>query len=157
MNEDSRYSRLTLNYEDDNGHVLFNKFGLKQAGQHGLMDQFLREQPAVRPIAARQLGLMAYQTEYGIYDHINNPDKSRPLALLALHDKENAWEGGPILSMIRRFYTYRIFEQMSLDIFWDLPYPEAMFILEMAEDSIKQRGSAVAQAERDLTREMNKV
>ncbi|MNC04045.1 hypothetical protein D3C87_1278450 [compost metagenome] len=155
---DSRYSRLSINEDDKNGHVLFGTFGLQQATQHGLIDQLLRETPAVRPTAAAQLSLMAYQTDYGIYDHVTQPDRMRPLALMALHDKENAWEGGPMFSLVRRYHTYRIYEQgYSLTEFWDLPYPIAAFILEMAEDAIRQKDSAATAAENELAKGLKGV
>jgi hypothetical protein len=101
---------------------------------------------------------MAYQTDYGIYDHINAPDPMRPLALMAMHDKENAWEGGPMFSLVRRYHTYRIHEQgYSLTEFWNLPYPIAAFILDMAEDTIRQKDSAAAAAERALQNGLNGV
>lgn len=149
---------MTLVDDDPNGHVLFKTFGLAQAQRHGLIDQMLKETPAVRPTAAAQLSLMAYQTDYGIYDHVHNPDPMRPLALGALHDKENTWEGGPMVSLIRRYHTYRIFEMgYSWDVFSELPYPHAMFVIEMAEDAIRQRGSAADRAESELRRQMEGV
>jgi hypothetical protein len=97
---------------------------------------------------------MAYQSDYGIYDHVNNPDRGRPLALMALHPKENTWEGGPMVSLVRRYHTYRIFEQgYSLTEFWNLPYPIAMFVIQMAEDAIRQRDSATEQAARELAKQ----
>ncbi len=158
MNDDSRYSRLSLNDNDDNGHVLYNSFGLSQAQRSGLIDQLLRESPAVRPVAAAQLSLMAYQTDYGIYDHIHNPDPNRPLALMALHPKENAYEGGPMFSLVRRYHTYRLQEYgYSLTEFWDLPFPIAMLIIQMAEDTIKQKDSAASTAERELAKELGRT
>ncbi len=156
-NEDSRYSRLSLDDNDDNGHVLYNTFGLKQSQRLGLIDKLLRESPAVRPVAAAQLSLMAYQTDYGIYDHINGHDKNRPLALMALHPKENTYEGGPMFSMVRRYYTYRLSDYgVSLPEFMELPYPLASLIMQMAEDTIKQKDSAAERAERELQRQMDK-
>lgn len=115
----------------------------------------LRDSPAVRPTAAAQLSLMAYQTDYGIYDHIHNPDPNRPLAIMALHPKENSWEGGPMFSLIRRYHTYRIYEQgYSWDVFCELPYPHAMFVIEMAEDAIRQRDTAADKAQRELDKQM---
>lgn len=139
---------------DPNGHVLFNSFGLGQAQKQGLIDSYLRDSPAVRPTAAAQLSLMAYQTDYGIFDHING-DANRPLALVALHDKENTYEGGPILSLIRRFNNYRLYEQgYSFTEFVDLPYPMAMFIFEMAENAITQKDAVAERAEKELKKEM---
>jgi len=135
--------------------VLFSAFGLEQLQRRGIIDQMMHETPAIRPTTAAQLSLMAYQTDYGIYDHIHSPDPMRPLALGALHDKENTWEGGPIVSLIRRYQTYRIYEMgYSWDVFCDLPYPQAMIIIEMAEDTIRQRGSEVSQAEEKLRKQM---
>ncbi|ARV77243.1 hypothetical protein FDI21_gp072 [Pseudomonas phage Noxifer] len=146
---------MSIDDDDPNGHVLFKTFGLQQAQRHGIIDQMLRDSPAVRPTAAAQLSLMAYQTDYGIYDHIHNPDPNRPLAIMALHPKENSWEGGPMFSLIRRYHTYRIYEQgYSWDVFCELPYPHAMFVIEMAEDAIRQRDTAADKAQRELDKQM---
>lgn len=61
-----------------------------------------------------------------------------------------------MLSLVRRYHTYRIYEQgYSLTEFWNLPYPIAMFVIEMAEDAIRQRDSAAEHAARELARQTN--
>lgn len=156
-NTDPRYSRLSLNEDEGNGHVLFNTFGLAQAQQKGLLDQVLHETPAVRPVAAAQLSLMAYQTDYGIYNH-HHPDPERPLAIHAMHPRENAYEGGPILSLVRRFHNYRLADMgYRLEEFWQLEYPIAMFIFELAEHAITQKNTVAGKAEAELAKEMGKL
>lgn len=116
----------------------------------------LRELPAVRPTAAQQLTRIAYQTEYGIYDH-SIPNRHRPLAALALHPKLNVWEGGGRLSYIRRFHNYRLHQQFGLTIteFFNLEYPIAKFYLELAESAVTYKDKATKDLEKDLTRQLN--
>lgn len=145
---------MRINTDDDNGHVLFHRFGLEQAQHEGLLDQILHDTPAVRSTAAAQLSLMAYQTDYGIYDH-RHPDPERPLALIAMHPKENTYEGGPLFSIVRRFHNYRIMDLgYSLEDFLNLPYPVAMLLFEIAEHDITQKDTKVSKAEKELTQAM---
>lgn len=157
ISTDPRYSRLSLDVTDHNGHVLYHRFGLEQADRQGLLDQMLRETPAVRPVAAAQLSLMAYQTDYGIYNHTVS-DPNRPLALIAMHPKENTFEGGPILSLIRRFHNFRIQELgVSMVEFFNLPYPQAMFLFELAEHNMTKNTNAVDKADAELAKELGKL
>lgn len=117
------------------------QFGLDKLRQQepGQLDALLRELPAVRPTTAHRLSTIAYQTEYGIFDH-SNPAlvKERPLAVVAMHPKEDVIEGGVERSHIRRFFNYRLGETFNLSLkdFFDLPVHVVNFLYELAESSI---------------------
>lgn len=148
---------MSLDVEDHNGHVQYHRFGLEQADRQGLLDQLLRETPAVRPVAAAQLSLMAYQTDYGIFDHTVG-DPTRPLALMAMHPKENTFEGGPVLSLIRRFHNFKIQDLgVSMTEFFGLPYSQAMFLFELAEHNMTKNTTAVSNADAELAKELGKL
>lgn len=122
------------------------QFGLDKLKQPGMgqLDALLRELPAVRPTTAHRLSLIAYQTDYGIFDHSSPEAQSRPLAVLAMHPKENVIEGGAERSHLRRFFNYRIGKQfnLSLDQFFDLPVDVVNFLYELVESQITQEPNA---------------
>lgn len=133
-NEDARFSRLSLDYNDPNGHLAFSRFGLAQQQEETQIDTLLRELPAVRPSIAEIISLTSYQTEYGIFDH--DADRGmRPLALVALHPKEDAMEGGPLFTHIRKFHSHRIYKHFGLSLaeFMELPPYVVELLYEMAE------------------------
>lgn len=100
---------------------------------------------------------MAYQTDYGIYNHSLN-DPTRPLALLAMHPKENTFEGGPVLSLIRRFHNFKIQDLgVSMSEFFNLPYAQAMFLFELAEHNMTKNTTAVSNADAELAKELGKL
>lgn len=96
---------------------------------------------------------IAYQTEYGIFDH-SDPllSKMRPLALDAMHPKEDYVEGGQVFSYIRRYYNLRVGKEfnMSLKDFMELPYDHAQLILEMASSIMENPSPAQRQVSKQL-------
>lgn len=143
-----------MNLDSPNGHVLKAQFGLEGVYKPGQLDRLVRELPAVRPAAAEQLTRLAFQTEYGIYDH--SVDARRPLADLALHPKMNVFEGGSQLSYIRRFYNYRMHQQfgLTLEQFFAMEYPIAKFHLELAESAVTFKDRATKELERNLDKQL---
>jgi len=146
---------LSLTLDDPNGHVGFSRFGLDQLGQEGQFDALLRELPAVRPTAAEMIGLSCYQTEYGIFNHsrVRGPTEQRPLASVALHDKEDVMEGGPLFSHIRRFYQYRLHKLfgLSLNEFLELP----LYMVELLYDIAIADATQQDHTHRDVQRQLN--
>ena len=144
-----------MNLESPNGHILKAQFGLEGVAKPGQLDRLVRELPAVRPAAAEQLTRIAYQTEYGIYDH-STANGGRPLADLALHPKLNAFEGGSQLSYIRRFYNYRMPQlfNLTLEQFFAMEYPIARFHLELAESAVTFKDRSTKELERDLSKQL---
>lgn len=108
-------------------------FGLDRVGQLGSLDALIQHAPAMGSTEAERLTRAAYQTEMGICDH-ESPNK-HPMALVMLHAKENAMEGGPLRSMQRRYVHMRVWDTWHISIkeFMETPYPDAMFYLEFCE------------------------
>lgn len=113
-------------------------FGLTRLGQRGQLDALLEELPAVRPTTAELITRNYYQTEYGIYDHAKARG-DRPLALVALHDKEDVVEGGMLFTYVRAFFNYRLHQRgLSLNEFLELPYHVVELILDIAREEENQ-------------------
>lgn len=106
------------------------------------MDALLRELPAVRPTAAEIITLSCYQTEYGIFDH-QRASRHRPLALVAMHPKEDVVEGGPLFTHIRKYYHHQVHKHfgLSLSEFLELPPYVAEFLYEIARAEVTQEES----------------
>ena len=144
-----------MNSDSPNGHILKSRFGLDGVAMPGQLDKLVRELPAVRPAAAEQLTRIAFQTEYGIYDHTSG-SRSRPLADLAMHPKLNIFEGGSHLSYIRRFYNYRMPQlfNLTLEQFFAMEYPIAKFHLELAESAITYKDRNTRDLENQLDKQL---
>lgn len=141
-----------MNYDDPNGHLLFQRFGLTNIEQESQVDAMLAELPAVRPTTAELLTLAAYQTDYGIYDH-ERLKGVKPLALVRMHDKENIVEGGLLYSHIRRYHVSRIYKHFGLNLtdFLALPLHVVDLLYDIAQsESVKSDADA-----RELQRELN--
>lgn len=152
MNTDARFSRLTLDLNDRNGHVAFSSFGLSHLSKKGQLDVLLQELPAVRPTAAEIITLSCYQTEYGIHPH-DRPRPDRPLALVAMHPKEDVMEGGPLFSHIRKFYNYQITKHfgLSLSEFLELP----PFVTELLYDICRADATQTESTHRSVQRQLD--
>lgn len=142
---------MTLDLDDPNGHVAFSSFGLHQLNSTGQIDALLRELPAVRATAAEIITLSCYQTEYGIFDH-EKPHPHKPLALVAMHPKEDAMEGSTLFSHIRRYYNYQIRKQfgLSLSEFLDLPPYVVDLLYDIAQADATQQENTHRSVQRQL-------
>lgn len=112
--------------------------------------------PAVTSVTAERLTRTAYQNQYKIFPH-HDPRKvkERPLALVAMHDKENAVEGSLRYSYIRRFYQLKIGEvfHLSYHDFFDLPVDEAEFLCEIAKQHAQTYQKTAGEVERKFQQE----
>jgi hypothetical protein len=137
--------------DDENGHVGFSSFGLNQLNSSSQIDALLRELPAVRSTAAEIITLTCYQTEYGIFNH-EQPHPHNPLALVAMHPKEDALEGGPLYSHIRRYYNYQIKKHfgMSLTEFLELPPYVVDLLYDIARADATQQENTHRSVQRQL-------
>ncbi len=84
-----------------------------------------------------------YETMYGIFDHRQDAIvKQRPLALVAMHPKENATSFSPLYRRIDEFRRLRIFEMFGtpLDIFLNLPHDYVTYMIRLAEVATHQEG-----------------
>lgn len=103
---------------------------------------------AVRPVTAQLMTRRAYQQDFGICDH----DGEDPIDLMRLHPKEDIIEGGPRRTWQRKYFNYRLGDITRLNIleFFQLPYSDALFYIEMAESQTVQESIASRTVEREL-------
>lgn len=136
INEDARYSRLVVDQDDPNGHITLSRFGLSISNDVSEYDELVRTLDAVRPSIARRLSIKAYHRDYGIHDHADDD----PLDIVTLHPKENIIEGGPVRTWMRKYVNHSIRDIFGLNIweFFDSPYNEVLFMLELAESKVTQ-------------------
>lgn len=111
-------------------------FGLDRVGLKGQLETLLENSRKVDSITAQLILRDAYDVDYGIFDHVN--DRSRPLALVARHVKEDYCEYG---GLYRAIYQYNVNEvgkrwNMSVVEFLNLPREFHRLILRIcAEDA----------------------
>lgn len=135
---------------DPNGHVTFHTFGrIDQTTPN--FDNLVYEMGAVRPVLAELVTRKAYHQDYGICDHLGD----NPIDLMRLHDKEDIIEGGPRRTWQRKYFNYRLGDITRLNIleFFQLPYSDALFYIEMAESTSVQEGVTA----RTLRKEFNNL
>lgn len=144
--------------EGPNAHVGLLSFGLDRVNKRGQLDVLLRDLPAVRPTTAEILTRTAYQTEYGIFNH-DDPHAAhrRPLALVAMHTKENVMEGSTYLSALRRFYNFKINTTFTISAkdFFALPVWETELYFEMAASTMEQAAQRGKKLERQMQMELD--
>lgn len=157
MNTDARHSRLSLDINDPNGHLSFQRFGLTTLESENQLDVLLRELDAVRPTTAEFLTRLAYQTDYGIYNHDLLRNK-RPLAMVRMHEKEDVVEGGYLFSRIRRYHINRIYKHFGLNLieFMELPQYVIELLFEITQvESVVNESQAHA-LQQELNNSLNK-
>ncbi|BEG72717.1 hypothetical protein [Pseudomonas phage PA1C] len=127
-----------------------NSFGRKTVNGKSAFDELVRTLDAVRPAIAEMLTRKAYHKDYGIFDH-DSPEAD-PLDLVRMHPKENVVEGGPERTWIRKFVNYKINDIYGLSLleFFELPFNDCLFMIELAESKAIQSTSQARQIEKDL-------
>lgn len=134
--------------KDPNGHVTFHTFGrIDQETPN--FDALVYELGAVRPVTAELVTRKAYQKDFGICDH----EDDDPIDLMRLHDKENIIEGGPRRTWQRKYFNYRLGDITRLNVveFFELPYSDALFYVEMAESQSVQEAVIARKTEREIS------
>lgn len=112
-------------------------FGLEEVQDSKLEELYLTMGP-MRPVVTQMVTRKAYQRDRGICSH----EGDDPLDLVRLHPKENIIEGGPRRTWMRKFVNFRItqFSGLSMLEFFDMPYDDASFLVELAESASIQEG-----------------
>lgn len=107
--------------------------------------------PAVSPIHARYFTTMAYQTEFGIFNH--QVPHQRPLAPVAFHPKEDALEGSQWFSHIRKYYHYRIGKvfDLSLEEFMDNPPVITDLLYDIAKADATQHTKTATDVQKQMS------
>lgn len=90
----------------------------------------------------------AYHRDFGICAH----EGDDPIDLMRLHDKENIIEGGPRRTWQRKYFNYRLGDITRLNIleFFQLPYSDALYFVELAESQSVQETINARQADREI-------
>lgn len=133
---------------DRNGHITFHTFGRGEDQSTENFDRLVYELGAVRPVMAELMTRKAYHRDYGICDHVDDD----PIDLMRLHPKEDIVEGGPRRTWQRKYFNFRLGDitRLSITEFFQLPYSDAVFFVEMAESESVQENIAQRNAHRSL-------
>lgn len=96
-----------------------------------------------------------YETTYGIYNH-EIPDPNRPLALVAMHPKEDASRGSLLYERIKDFGRNEVYKHYGINLkdFLDLPTDVCMTILESTAELRNQTGKMAGDVLDKLEKEM---
>ena len=97
------------------------------------IQQLIDTSPKLKFTDAQLLLMDAYETGFGIYNHAQHTDNSRPLALVAMHWAEDNTTQSLLHERIEQFKdrnVYQIFG-LSLTEFLDLPRDVCTKILEV--------------------------
>lgn len=128
---------------------------MNRAGKEGIAEELLAKVKHLDSISARLVLLDAYEVTYGIYNHaVSEPGNERPLALVAMHDKENVTIHSELYNTIRRFRRYKVYQNFGIgfDTFMSLPTEYCTFILEMLGDEAAKEAEALSKRLQELER-----
>lgn len=92
-----------------------------------------------------------YDTEYGIYNHLNRSRK-RPLASVAMHEAEDI-NTGSLLEEVLRIYTQKNIKDifnLSLLEYLDLPRDIIQMLNTIADETMAKRHSTVDDIEKSI-------
>lgn len=122
-------------------------FGLKEIDNSALERVYTDTGP-MRSVVTQMVTRKAYHQDRGICMHQTDD----PLDLVRLHPKEDIIEGGPRRTWIRKFINYRIGIASGLNLldFFELPFDDARFIVELCESKSVQEGIQAGQLFRGL-------
>lgn len=146
-------TRLSVDLGNPLGHVTQYSFGLRGRPRGGQLDKLYAETGAIRPTTAELMLREAYLTDYEIRP-ANAPH--HPLDVVRLYDKEDVVEGGAVRSLMRKYHRYDIKGQWNLswNEFKELPFDEAMFMLELGEHDLMRKINEQNRVKRDMDREV---
>lgn len=106
-------------------------------------------------ISAKLILQEAYETLYGIFNH-DDPSvaKTRPLALVALHPKENTAEYGKLYRMIDRYVINDVKGKFGLSLteFLNLPHDIVDRVLKVCQEQVKKENPGIERMVKELER-----
>lgn len=119
-----------INLADNDGHVTLSSFGLEELS-HSQLEDLYSTTGSMRSVVTEMVTRKAYHQDRGICTHQHND----PLDLVRMHPKEDIIEGGPRRTWMRKYVNLRLGEitKCSLIEFFELPFDDAMFLVELAE------------------------
>lgn len=149
-------TRLSVDLSDPLGHVTQYSFGLRGRPRGGALEQLTEEIGAIRPALAEIMLREAYLEDYQIRP-VHHP--KHPLDVVRLYDKEDVVEGGAVRSLMRKFDRYNVKERWSIswNEFKELPFDEAMYMLEVGESEMLRRIDEQSKLKRDMDKEVRNM
>lgn len=102
----------------------------------------LRDLPAMIAGNAELAMRVAYDTEYGIYDH--NTAHRSPMALVRMHPKEQLIEGGPLYKLVREYHSFKVYKEFGISLTEYLELPR--FVTELLLGICKEETKAAIKA-----------
>ena len=115
-------SRLDVDPDDPNGHILYTSFGREQINERNELTEFIETAPMLQCVTGEIATRILYDRVYGICQH-GDPAVNDPLSLVGYHPKEDLYEGSDLAMLMRKFYKYRIMESFGLSLTEFLQYP----------------------------------
>lgn len=128
--------------------MLFASFGHSQFGKPSPVDKLLSlHSGPLDNISTKMVLSEFYDVQYGIYNHdADDPDRPRrPLALVAMHPKENPSEFSALYRMLDRFAHHQIYEKFGLNLeeFLSLPREMVERIFHVSAEKAKKDNKVV--------------
>ena len=92
-----------------------------------------------------------YETNYGIYNHINAV-KQKPLASVALHETEDNTTTSALYEAIETYHNKGIKELFGLSIkeYLDLPNEICIKLMEVANKNTQKNNTILSSIEKDM-------
>ena len=120
----------------------YPRFGFSVDNKKAI-DEIYAIKKSVDSITAKMLLREAYEIDYNVFDH--DRDTTRPLALVAMHPKENASEHSELYNTIRRFELYGVGAKFNVTLaeFLSLPREITTLILDICGDRVTKENAEV--------------
>lgn len=135
--------------------MLYNSFGLGRVGKPGPVDQVIAEATEnIDSITAKILLRHSYETMYEIFNHDGPQAAARPLALVAMHPKENYSEYSKLYRTIWRFQHHNVKEMFGLNLveFLNLPHELVELLFKISFEQVRKEALKQEATLRELTK-----
>ena len=108
---------MAIDPTDPEGHILFDAFGRAHSDEPTAIDEFLKTAPVIYPVAGEIITRNLYDEIYGLRENRS------PLDTYDYSPKEDTWEDGPLMRLIREYAIHNIKENfgISLNEYLNLP------------------------------------
>lgn len=142
-----------LNPADDNGHVLYPRFGSDRFDdQYSVAESVLKDlDQGIDAMSAKLVLMDRYETMYNIFDH-KRYGHTRPLGVVAMHAKEDASSYSKLYRTIWRYSQHRIHEQFGLSLgdFLDLPHDIVELLFKISTETSRKKDPELDNLKRDI-------
>lgn len=140
--------------------MLFPTFGLKRLEKKlpSPVDRLMAQLDGPLDSISLQIVLREYYEEdHGIFDYDSAEAKRRPLALVALHPKENPSQYSKLYRTLDRYVHHQIYEKFGLNLheFLNLPREIVERLFEISATKAASESREVEKTLKKLTDEAN--